>query len=229
MILEEEGRLSLDDPVTRYVPTFAGDDRTAIRHLLTHTSGYDGLGDTGEFPSLKEWVEDWASKTPTRPFGEYTYSDFNYAALGHVVESVSGRSVDAFIRERIIEPLGLEETYTAFSPDSSWAPRMNSRYRWPEGAGAYERYWSRTDPQRYPFYPAAWGLYATAIDYAEFMALWMNKGRYRDVRILSAATVEEALRPHAPNEGWAYGYGWFVRPAPREDGMPPTSRRQSGW
>ncbi len=89
LMLEEDGKLSLADPVSRYIPTFTNDS-TTIYHLLTHTSGYAGLGNTRDFAFLKEWVEDWAATVPTRPFGEYSYSDFNYAALGYVVEAVSG-------------------------------------------------------------------------------------------------------------------------------------------
>ncbi|MEE8551350.1 MAG: serine hydrolase [Gemmatimonadota bacterium] len=221
LMLVEDGKLSLDDPVSRYVPTFTNDS-TTIHHLLTHTSGYAGLGDTEDFASLKEWVEDWATEVPTRPFGEYSYSDFNYAALGYVVEAVSGVPVETFIEEQILRPLGLDETYTEFSRDAPWADRMNSRYRWDEEAGTYEKYWSNKDDQSWQFYPAAWGLYSTAMDYAEFLAMWMDKGRYGGTRLLTEESVEEALWPHAQRPYSGYGYGWGVRKAPREEEMPPV-------
>ncbi len=219
LMLEEEGKLALTDPVIRYIPTFTNDS-TTIRHLLTHTSGFQGLGDTEDFTFLKEWVEDWAAAVPTRPFGRYSYSDFNYAALGYVVQAVSGVPVETFIQEQILRPLGLDETYTAFSRDAPWADRMNSRYRWDEEAGTYERYWSNEDNQTWQFYPAAWGLYSTAMDYAEFLAMWMDKGRYGGTRTLTEESVEEALRPHAETTDGAYGYGWSMRKAPREEEMP---------
>ena len=65
LMLEEEGKLSLDDRVQQYIRGFAGDDRISIRHLLTHTSGYDGLGNTASFSTLSEWVADWASQPPS--------------------------------------------------------------------------------------------------------------------------------------------------------------------
>ncbi len=204
LILEEDGKLSLDDPVSRYVPTFTNDS-TTIHHLLTHTSGYAGLGDTEDFASLKEWVEDWATEVPTRPFGEYSYSDFNYAALGYIVEVVSGVPVETFIEEQILRPLGLDETYTAFSRDAPWADRRNSRYRWDEQAGAYEKYGPNKDDQWWQFYPAAWGLYSTAMDYAEFLAMWIDKGRFGGTRLLTEESVEEALRAQAQNTYGGYG------------------------
>lgn len=220
LMLAEEGNLSLDDPVSRYIPTFAGDERTTIHHLLSHTSGTGGLGDTGGFESLAAWVEDWARDEPENPFGAYSYSDFGYAALGYIVEAVSGGTVEAFLAERIIDPLGLTETHTAFSPDAAWAHRVPSRYEWNADAVDFRPYWTNENPQGWPFYPAAWGLWATAMDYAEFLSMWLDKGRYRGHRFLNEESVEAALAPQSPalSDGVHYGYGWYVWPS--GGGMP---------
>lgn len=227
LMLEKDGELSLDDRVTEFIPSFAGNDSTTVRHLLTHTSGYAGLAfGMAHFTSLKEWVEAWAKREPTEVFGQYSYADFNYAALGYIIETVSGVAADSFLEERIIEPLGLTETYTAFSPDTLWASRVNSRYRWNHPAREFERYWTNEDPQGWSYYPAAFGLWGTAMDYAEFMTMWLNKGSYEGARILSQGTVEEALKPHAPprkdgyRRSFSYGYGWFVKEEPASDKMP---------
>lgn len=184
LMVAEEGKLSLDDPVSRYIPRFP-DDRVRIRHLLTHTSGYGGGSAPGgpefSFPSLRAWVEDWASGGPTEAFGEYHYSDFNYAALGYIVEEVTGTPIDQFTEERIIRPLGLDDTSTAFSDDPAWRARLNGWYRREDDTGAYHLRWRANRPA-WPYYPAAWGLFSTAMDYAGFMTMWLDKGRRGEAR-----------------------------------------------
>lgn len=210
LILAEDGVLSLDDPVGRHIPAFVGDERTTIRHLLTHTSGYENEG-SGNYEvyypdALQPWVEDIASRPPTGTFGRYRYSDVNYAALGYIVEAVTGVHVESFIEARILRPLGLSETHASFSPEASWASRVPSRYRWSE-SGDYERYWSNQDIQPWGFFPAAFGLWSTAMDYAAFATMWLNDGEFRGVRLLSEGMVAEAL---TSPEGRPYGYGWTL-------------------
>jgi CubicO group peptidase (beta-lactamase class C family) len=92
LLLAEEGKLSLADPVSRYIPNFAGDARTTIRNLLTHTSGFSERAGVEEddVASLDDWVAGWAAEGPKRPFVEFYNSDFSYQALGRVVSSGSG-------------------------------------------------------------------------------------------------------------------------------------------
>ncbi|HUF89261.1 MAG TPA: serine hydrolase [Gemmatimonadota bacterium] len=219
LMLAERGKLSLDDPVSLYVPGFAGDKRTTIRHLLAQTSGYGGGPDGGGydvyyFDSLREWVEDMAGHQPLGTVGEFRYSNFNYAVLGYIVEAVSGVPVETLTEERILSPLGMDETYPAFSPDAPWAERVPSRFRWNSEAGDFERHWSNRDPQPWVFYPAAFGLWGTAMDYAAFLSMWLRGGRHDGVRLLSEKTVSEALRLHGEvGEEGVYGYGWFVEAA----------------
>lgn len=229
LMLADEGKLSLDDPVSRYIPGFAGDRRTTIRHLLAQTSG-DGGGYGGGgynvyfFDSLHDWVTDWAVQKPTATFGEFRYSNFNYAALGYIVELVAGVPVETFTEQRILQPLGMTDTYTVFTPAAPWAGRVPSRYRWDQEALQYERYWSNRDLQPWAFYPAALGLWGTAMDYARFMSMWLNNGEYEGARLLAERTAETALEPHGflGAEG-LYGYGWFVEAA-AGGGMPLTFR-----
>ncbi len=218
LMLEEAGKLLIDDPVSRYIAGFAGDERTTIRHLLSHTSGFRSLELVGAHDSLSDWVEDWASRGPTGTFGQYEYTDFGFGAAGYVVKSVSGLSIETFTEERIIGPLQLHDTSTAYLDDPAWRSRVNEWYRWNEDALRY-------DPQYnwpwWSFYPAAWGIFSTAMDYAEFMGMWMNGGEWEGVRLLSAQTVDEALDPHALIGGnLAYGYGWFLEQTSGDEGMP---------
>ena len=221
LILADEGKLSLDEPVSRYIATFPNDS-ARIRHLLAQTSGYGGDESDYDWTSLQTLVESWAADGPSRPQGVFHYSDFNFEALGYIVGEVSGTSIDRFTEDRIIEPLGLDDTSTGFSDDPIWRARLNPWYRWNEGAAQYDLRWA-TNREPWDFYNAAWGMFSTAMDYAEFMALWMNGGEWKGTRLLSAATVDEALSPQGAAEGtglWTgvYGYGWFVNDIPPEDG-----------
>lgn len=231
LMLAEEGKLSLDDPVNRYIQGFAGDERTTIRHLLSHTSGYSNkdLGDPRPYhDSLAEWIEEWASIESSGTFGEYEYTDFGFGAAGYIVEAITGLSIGRFTEERIADPLGLEDSRAFFSENPAWRARLNPWYRWNKQTGWYELRWTK-NISGWRFYPAAWGMFSTAMDYAGFMKMWMNGGHYEGVRLLSEETVEEALDPHAlidENFHWQkpplqfYGYGWFIEQAPGEEGMP---------
>lgn len=222
LMLADEGKLSLDDPVSRYIPTFP-DDSTTIRHLLTQTSGYGGDEDDYDWTSLRTLVENWAAEGPSEPWGEFLYSDFNFQALGYIVGEVTGTPIDQFTEERIIAPLDLDDTSTGFSDDPIWRARLNPWYRWNEDAGQYDLRWA-TNREPWYFYNAAWGMFSTAMDYAEFMALWMNGGEWQGTRLLSEATVAEGLRPQGVTDEtgfWTnvYGYGWFVDDLPAEEGQ----------
>lgn len=209
LMLHEEGKLSLDDPVSRYIPTFP-DDRTSIRHLLSHTSGYSGEGDDYDWTSLQSLVEGWAEAGAGENWGTFQYSDFNYAALGYIVGAASGTPIDRFTEERILGPLGLVDTSTGILARPVWRARLNPWYRWNEQAGQYDLRWP-ADRDPWEFYNAAWGMFSTALDYATFMAAWLNGGEWKDTRLLSGQVVEEALQPHgAVDEAGVYGYGWFV-------------------
>jgi CubicO group peptidase (beta-lactamase class C family)/imidazolonepropionase-like amidohydrolase len=225
LMLAEEGKLSLDDPVTRYIPGFAGDPRATVRHLLAHTSGDEGGPGGGGydvyfFDSLREWVADGAGKEPRGEFGAFRYSNFNYAALGYIVEAVAGEPLETFTEKRILGPLGMRETFTAFTPEAPWAPRVNSRYRWDEEARQYERYWSNRDLEPWTFYPAGFGLWGTAMDYARFVAMWLNQGEHDGGRLLTGQTVAKALDPHEFGPQGVYGYGWYVQPSHRAGAGP---------
>lgn len=127
-------------------------------------------------------------------------------------------SIEVFTQERIIRPLGLENTSTGFSDDPAWRARLNPWYRWNEAYGAYDLRWSASrEPWR--FYTAAWGMFSTALDYARFVALWMNRGELEGVRLLPERLVEDALKPHGRAGGRGlYGYGWYVDDTPAEEG-----------
>lgn len=223
LMLAEDGTISLDDPITKYIQNFSGNSEVTIRHLLAQSSGDDGnYGDGGhnvlEYSSLNDWIGEWAKQESKGSFGEFAYSNFNYGALAYIVEQVTGVPVEFFIQKRIIEPLDLKNTYVIFSPDSSWADFVPNRYQWNEKKNEYEQTWTHNEPQSWKFFTGALGLWMSAEDYATFIQVWINNGRYKDTHLLKESTVKEALTIHANayrDEFFGHGYGWFIDEQPK--------------
>ena len=139
MMLVEDGKISLDDPVSKYLDgTPSRWKRITIRHLLTHTSGIpdfnnenipvdDGPGDFDqrEFKALsRRWLH-------FAPGEEWRYSNSNYHLLGMIIDKITGKPYGDFLRERIFEPLGM--TRTTVSPENGIYPGLASGYKWDNG------------------------------------------------------------------------------------------------
>jgi CubicO group peptidase (beta-lactamase class C family) len=232
MMLVEEGRLALGDPVSRYIPSFkkttvfvpsrAGSPagpagsvvpakrEITIRDLLTHTSGIS-YGEGEAEPRYKaKGVQGWYFADKAEPMaeaidrlatvafdaqpGERFVYGFSTDVLGVVVEKVSGKSLDVFLRERIFAPLVMSDTSFFLPPEK--AKRLAAVYtrgadgllvRAPEagmdGQGAY------VEGPRQCFSGGA-GLLSTARDYGRFLQMLVNGGILDGVRILGPKTVE---------------------------------------
>lgn len=230
MMLFEEGRLLLDDPVSKFIPSFAkptvidqfnAADSTyttvpakrevTLRDLLTHTSGIDyavigsanfkaiyakaGIPvgfEAGNF-TLKDVMEK-LGKLPLahQPGERFTYG-LNTDVLGYIVEVVSGKPLDQFFRERIFEPLGMNDTYF-FLPASKHSRLVpiytfdsNSQFK------VYER--NGVITADYPtrkgtYFSGGAGLSSTITDYAAFLQMLLNGGVYNGKRLLARRTVE---------------------------------------
>lgn len=226
LILVSEGELALDDPVSRHIPDFQGEPRATVRDLLAQTSadggGHgDGAYNVYEFPTLAAWVADWATTEATADYGQFTYSNFNYAALGYIAERVSGVGLGEFVTDRILRPLGMNDSFVSFSPDSSWADRVPVSYVWSTESDRYEVFWTPDRAQRWSFFPGALGLWGTAEDYARFVTFWLNLGVAGGHRLVSEEMIRAALQPQGFRDGEAvYGFGWFVDALRTEDDLP---------
>jgi CubicO group peptidase (beta-lactamase class C family) len=189
--LVEQGRVSLDDPLQKYLPGIAGGDVMTIRHLLSHTAGMP------DFMSFEE-----AAKLPreSAPGERLNYSNLGFQALGRVVEKVTGKSYEARLREAILDPLGMKDSGGGW-PAGPSEGRATGYLFDPASGDVVLAETSNADP-------ASGGLYSTAED----MARWVEG--LLDGRIVSPATVEKAWTPVALNDGrrGAYGYGFMLAP-----------------
>jgi CubicO group peptidase (beta-lactamase class C family) len=224
-MLREAGTLNLDDRIAQYLPSFDNPRSRdiTVRQLLTHTSGirgeiYVGTGGT-EYRTLREAVDAIGAKGPETPPGTaYFYSDTGTSTLGAVIAERSGMLSEEFIRSRVLEPLRMRDSFLVDEPGRPLRQRVAAAYR-RQGKGPWERYWDNTMPPVVSFFRASGGLYATALDYAYFMAAIAGRGSFRDVRLLTPASVSLALQPHSagvfPTDSLAkmdqfYGFSWFV-------------------
>ncbi len=263
MMLWEEGRFQLDDPISKFIPefkypqvlqTFRYSDTTyttmpavreiTIRHLLTHTSGigygvidgdermrmiYRKAGITDLFTTENITIGESVKKLARLPLhhnpGEkYTYSE-GLDVLGYFIEVVSGKPFDVFLRERLFEPLGMNETWF-YLPESK-ANRLVTVQR--PGKGKWEPFPVTFYDPAYPvkgakkFFSGGAGLSSTAKDYATFLQMYLNGGELNGIRILSRTTVQSIMGNQTGNlwggpgkyHGLAFG---VVNPAGQDAG-----------
>ena len=198
-ILIDEGEIHLDDPIALFLPGFESEASVEITigQLLSHTGGIpltaitEGLD---QYEDLEELANAVGERGPRfTPGSKFWYSDAGTDVLGAVVEVVSEQKLDEFVRERLLEPLGMDDTLTATETDDPRWSRIASLYI--GGPGSWQRFWKNADGA---FYPFAWGsqsLYSTTKDYARFLALWMDRGMVGDRRVLSEEAVARTLAP----------------------------------
>ena len=115
ILLRDEGKLSLDDPVSKYVPGVTDGDKITIRQLISHTSGLQDFWPQDysfidmEKPTTPQHIVDKWAKKPLdfEPGARWQYSNTGYVVAGMIVEKVSGQELVAFLRQRIFAPLGM--------------------------------------------------------------------------------------------------------------------------
>jgi len=222
--LAGEGLLSLKDPVRTYISNFP-DTVITVQDLLLQKSGFNWIrkskhGDADDVELRRNWIEALATDERRRTPGTFKQSDYNYVFLGHIVSEVTGKTIEAYVKEQIIRPLELKDTFVSYKPGASWVHRLNSRYRWDKNRSEYRRYWKYGDERQWPFYPGANNVYTTAMDYARFMQLWLNNGQFKGSSILPGDLVRRSLELPDTGNSFKFGYGWYVWNSNKEGQMP---------
>jgi CubicO group peptidase (beta-lactamase class C family) len=201
-MLAEEGKLRLDDPVKKYLPGFDNDRSRAItiEQLLQHRSGLPLtilVKKIDEYPDLQSQAKAIGEKGPQfKPGEKFWYSDAGSDAAAAIVEKVSGMTIDRFVTERILRPLGMADSFYPSKDDDPRKKRLASLYF--GSPGKWTRIWK---PGGAPLYPFAWGsqtLYSTPADYARFLTLWLDGGKVNGKQLLAKKTVERILTPVSP-------------------------------
>jgi CubicO group peptidase (beta-lactamase class C family) len=255
MMLWEEGKFQLDDPISKYIPEFGNaqlldtfsdqdssfttkpaDRQITIRHLITHTSGigYGMIDQDARFRKIyqKAGIIDAFTTEPVtigenikklaklplhhNPGEKFTYSE-GLDVLGYFIEIMSGMPLDRFFRERIFDPLGMDDTWF-YLPESKQDRLVSVQTR-------KDGYWMKYpktpfyDPD-YPvrgagkFFSGGGGLSSTAKDYATFLQMYLNGGELNGNRILSRTTVQFMMANQVGdllgNSGAYYGLAFGV-------------------
>ncbi len=219
MILQDEGKLSIDDPVSKYIPEFKSaalkdgpaQREVTLRDMLTHTSGLGG--EQRVVGSLEANGRELAARPLAfQPGSKWQYSP-GLNVCGRAIEVVTGQSYAEFLRERIFEPLGMNST--TFHPDEEQRKRIAVLYGPGEAAGTLKPvdHWLVDLSSERVANPSG-GLFSTAADMARFYQMILNGGTWRGTRIVSEESVKamtglqtgELETGFTPGNGW--GLGW---------------------
>lgn len=250
MMLYEEGYFQLNDPVANYIPefkdmkVFSSIDKNGIhvvdqikpmtiRDLLIHTSGLTGVGADSPVDSMYRAanlsdgsLKDMIQKLSEIPLLYQPGTRWNYSrsteVLGYLVEVLTGKSFDVFLKERIFNPLKMEDT-DFYVPKEKFN-RVGAVYA-PDSVGIKIIMEPDTNTVSIPvkFLSGNGGLFSTATDYMIFSQMLLNKGKYNGIRLLGSRTVDLMTSNHISNEimpdddffgpllsGMGFGFGFAV-------------------
>ena len=226
LMLVEEGRIDLHDTVGSHLPSFDNPRSGAITigQLLTHRSGFAQGAEPAGYaaaPGLRDAVDLLGAAGPDFPPGDgFIYSNLNSETLGALAEAVTGEPVETYLEQRIIGPLGLDDTHTEFTPDVDWAARVPSSYRrW--GDGPWERFWNPLRPREVAWFSPAGDLFGSAFDYAEFLAGFLEGRLVSSTNVVSALADPIAASRPGPVPRW-YGMHWEIYSPPGGPGGLPA-------
>ena len=267
MILWEEGHFQLNDPVSKFIPVFSktkvsttsdasgktGDlvepkRSITIRDMLTHTAGLANsyIGNKDAYrkamyqprpKSNSEQINRLAKLALNYHPGEQWQYSAATSVVGHLVEIISGKSLDVFLKERLFDPLDMPDTH--FYLDNTKGGRLAAQYT-PgkdkkirlQDPGSEKSRWI-TSPRN--IFSGSGGLVSTARDYLRFQQMMLNKGQLNGVRILAPSTVSLMLENHTgdlpiwltgPGTGFGLGYGVILD---RGKSSSPLSEGSAYW
>lgn len=199
MIFVDEGKISLDDPVTKYIPLFTSYSKKyiTIRHCLANTTGIHAeepglkaLLQNRKYSTLEEEVNSFAKREIERNPGEmFFYSNIGINIIGRVLEIVGKKAFDRLISDKLLRPLKMRQTTFYIDFDKSFNP--------------------------------SGGALSTANDYINFLGMLVNKGVFEGKRILSEKSIAEMQKIQtgtaaikyqpAITLGYGYGLGVWIR------------------
>lgn len=217
MVLVDQGRVSLDAPVSRYLPRFTGSGRELItvRMLLDHTSGLRPYLPLYRLSgSRAEAIDLLYQALPIRiPGSSPQYSDLNAMLLGLLVEAVTGESLDVFAAREVFAPLRLSST--AFVP--SLGPGVSIAPSWSSGGRPVSGRVNDDNANLLGGVAGHAGLFSTGADMARFAQAWLRDGRAADGPWVSASAMREFL--HRSARSGSRALGWDT---PEQHGSAPS-------
>lgn len=221
MMMVDEGRLALTDPVAKHIPEFAAlrtpsgaPANLTIEQLLNHTSGMADLprGEGTQARTLADFIPLYlALPMEFEPGSKWQYCQSSINTAARIVEIVSGESFGAFLEKRLLQPLGMRDT--TFFPTEAQQARLATPYKKDPATGALvvDAFW--VDPRTHDRPPLAnGGLFSTARDYAQFARMLLRRGELDGRRYLSEAAVAALVTDRTKDipAGFVPGSAWGV-------------------
>ena len=201
--LIEQGEINLDQPVSELVTDIdiknPYDQPVLIKHILTHTAGFDDttIGTEAKsvdaIESLSEHLKNTLPPIVWEPGKYYNYSNKGMVLLAYIIETVSGMPFDQYLAKHLYTPL--EMSNSGFSYKDASLKHMMTRYKWKEDDNDV-LYLDDSYGIKYTNQTGAAGFQTTAKDMSHFMQMYLNKGVFRNAQVLELETIQNAFSPH---------------------------------
>lgn len=213
LMLEQQGKLSVKDPVSKYIPDYPEGSKITIHHLLTHTSGIKDFTKMKSLPSIAKkemtpkMMVDFFKNEPGdfAPGERFDYNNSGYVLLGYIIELVSGDTYESFIKKNIFDKVGMSQS--GYANDSKVIYKRAYGYQKKEQGYVNKSVISFTVPF------SSGSLMSTLND----MLKWQNA--LNQNVLLNAEETQKAFSKYKLNNGdeFDYGYGWHIK---KIDGTP---------
>ncbi len=215
--LVDEGKMSWDDPVTRFLPKFQlpikSDDPEAVvnlRDLLAHRTGFTRMGLlwVNGAASRQEMLELATGAEPWTAFRErFNYNNVTFTAAAAAAEAASGSSWEELVSQRLLKPLGMTSSTLSIA-EAQKDPRLSLGYRWDGEVGSFEPLPMRNLPAIAP----AGAINSNVTDMAQWLRFQLGRGEVEGKRLISKKQLEETWTAQIKvAEGIDYGLGWMRR------------------
>jgi CubicO group peptidase (beta-lactamase class C family) len=215
LMMQEEGKLKVDDPIGKYLPELAHfGDKMTIRTLLTHTSGIPMYGNEdftnavynkSETPVNKDVLEVLkTAKAIEKPGEVWEYGNVGYQMLALVLEKLSGKPYEVFLKERIFDKLGMKNTFSMPTERRKTDANVPHSYSLDEN----------NKPYAYDEEPSMDGLIGAGSVYSTVEDLALYDAALSGEALVKQSTLAEMFKPFKLNDGTDsnYGFGWMLDP-----------------
>ncbi|MCJ7933059.1 MAG: beta-lactamase family protein [Chryseobacterium sp.] len=207
LMLEQQGKLNVNDPISKYIKDYPNGDKITIHHLLTHTSGIKDFTKMKSLSSIAqkemkpEAMVDFFKNEPVdfAPGEKFDYNNSGYVVLGYIIESVSGETYENFIRKNIFDKAGMSSSY--YASDRKVIPKRAYGYHQKEQEFVNKTVISFSVPF------SSGSLLSTADD----MLKWQQA--LNGNVLLNPEETQKAFQTYNLNNGkeFTYGYGWHLK------------------
>jgi CubicO group peptidase (beta-lactamase class C family) len=212
-ILVEKGLLSLEEPVASFIPGFSshGKSLVTIKHLLTHTSGLTSYRRMNSQGLSAEQIKDeiYHQALDYTPGSKVVYSDLGFIILGEIISNILQISLDEAAYKFIFQPLGMKDTL--FCPPPDLKERISpTEYR--EALGTFQ--WGEVHDENALALGGVCGhagMFSTALDLANYAAIWLRGGRTASPQLISQDSVTAAISNYTSHLSAARGLGWVLK------------------